>query len=97
MITLQDVKYAMIQHGNGDWFSRKNKRFFGDVSYKVLHGRATKKPYLVRSTFAWPDMFGGNKTLHYRINEIRDDNTIGSLLDQRFVDIESVKEWMKIN
>ena len=65
MVTLADVKRA-----NPIWFVAGNKRFIGDVSYKVLHGKATGRPFLVRATNAWTDMFGQPKKLHYRINPI---------------------------
>ncbi len=47
-ITLSDVKEAQPH-----WFTPENKRFFNDVSYKVLHGKASHKPFLVRATYAW--------------------------------------------
>jgi hypothetical protein len=90
MATLSDVRAAQPE-----WFSRKNKRFFGDVSYKLLHGKESHKPYLVRATYQWSDMFGQPKTLRYRVNEIREDLTIGSLLDQNFRDLDDVKDWLQ--
>ena len=85
---------AHIKAVQPEWFSRENKRFFNDVSYKVLHGKVSKRPYLVRSTYAWTDMFGKPKTLHWRINEIGPDLKIGRLIDQRFWDYDDVKEWL---
>ncbi len=90
MTTLTDLRAAQPE-----WFSRKNKRFFGDVSYKVLHGKVSRKPYLVRSTYQWSDMFGQPKTLRYRVNTIKDDLHIGPLLDRQFSDLEDVKDWLK--
>jgi len=92
-ITLADVKQAQPQ-----WFTRENKRFFNDVSYRVLHGKASHKPFLVRATYAWTDMFGGPKRLHYRINPLDPDTLhIQPLVDQEFKDLGEVKDWLKDN
>jgi hypothetical protein len=92
MTTLSDVKTA-----NPMWFDRGNKRYFGDVSYRVLHGKKSKKPFLVRSTYAWTDMFGGPKRLHWRITTLKDDLKIGRLIDEQFSDLEDVKYWLEDN
>jgi hypothetical protein len=89
MATLSDVRAVQRE-----WFSRKNKRFFGDISYKVLHGKATKRPYLVRSTFMWSDMFGQPKQVRWRVNELKEDLRIGPLVDDIFRDYDDVKEWL---
>ncbi len=88
---------AQVRAAQPNWFSRKNKRFFGDVSYKVLHGKVTRKPYLIRATNAWTDMFGQPTRLHYRINPLMDDLTIGHLIEQEFRGMEAVKEWLAQN
>jgi|HubBroStandDraft_6_1064221.scaffolds.fasta_scaffold318732_4 hypothetical protein len=90
MATLSEVR-AVQPH----WFSRKNKRFFNDVSYKVLHGKVSHRPYLVRATYQWSDMFDQPKTLRYRINTLKDDLSIGPLLNQQFRDLDHVKEWLE--
>ena len=89
------VTLAQVRAAQPEWFSRKNRRFFGDVSYKILHGKVTHKPYLVRATNAWTDMFGQPKRLHYRLNRLKDDLTIGTMLDQSFPSIEAVKYWLE--
>jgi len=88
-VTIQEVRAAQPE-----WFSRKNMRFFGDVSYKVLHS-SSHKPYLVRLTAMWSDMFGQPKTYRYRVNEIDSGAKIGKLLDQQFRDIEAVKRYLR--
>ena len=90
MTTLAEVRAAQPE-----WFSRKNRRYFGDVSYKVLHGKVSRKPYLVRATYQWSDMFGQPRILRYRVNPIKDDLDIGLLVDQQFRDLEQVKEWLQ--
>lgn len=93
MTTLAQVKSA-----NANWFAPGQKKFFGDVSYRVLHGKTTKKPYLVRSTNAWTDMFGQQKKLHWRVNPIHPDSLkIECLTDDVFDTIDDVKEWLKEN
>jgi len=91
MATLRQVKQAQPE-----WFSRDNKRFFGDVSYRVLHSKATGDPYLVRKTSAFTDMFGQSKRYHYRINPL-DSSTlkIQPLIDSEFGDLWAVKRWLK--
>ncbi len=105
-LTMSDLRSALPK-----WFSPENKRFFGDVSYKVLKGQS-KKLYLIRSTYAWSDMFGQPKTLHYRINPIEvktiddrpdaaiidsDHIKIGQLIDTTFNDMDEVKNWLNEN
>jgi len=90
MTTLAEVKAVQPE-----WFSRGNKRFFNDIAYNVLHGKTTKRPYLVRKTYAWTDMFGQPKRVHFRINPLKEDLKIDTLVDQEFRDIDAVKEWLK--
>jgi hypothetical protein len=90
------VKYSLddlkrIQPG---WFSPENKRFFNDVSYRVLHDKEGNS-YLVRSTYAWTDMFGQPKKLRWRINLITPEGKIGELVDRIFDSIDAVKTWLK--
>jgi hypothetical protein len=87
--TLSDVRAAQPE-----WFSRKNKRFFNDVSYKVLYGKVSHRPFLVRSTYQWSDMFGQTPRLRYRVNEIESNLEIGNLLDQEFVSLDEVKDFL---
>ncbi len=88
---------TQLKQHNPEWFSRKNKRFFNDVSYRLLHSKATGEPYLVRSTYAWTDMFGSPKKLHYRVNPIEDNFEIGLLIDNIFPSIYAVKDWLKVS
>lgn len=86
---------AQVRAAQPEWFSRKNKRFFGDVGYKVLHD-SKGQAYLVRSTYAWTDMFGQPRTLHYRVNKLDADLKIRSLVNQTFRDLEHVKQWLRM-
>ena len=89
-ITMSDVRNAQP-----NWFSRKNKRFFGDIQYWTLLG-ASGKPYLLRSTFMWSDMFGRPKTVCYRVSNINPETLqIDGLIDDIFRSREDAKEWIK--
>jgi hypothetical protein len=90
------ITMSQVRAAQPEWFSRKNKRFFGDVGYKVLTGKQSRKPYLVRSTFAWTDMFGQPRTLHYRVNTLDTETLhIGGLVDKNFRDMDSLREWLR--
>ena len=78
------------------WFSLANKRFFNDREYFVYYS-FSGQPYLVRSTYAWSDMFGQPKTLKYKINELADDWEIRPLVDEDFKDLEAVKFWLRLH
>lgn len=90
MATIRQVKERQP-----DWFSRGNRRMFGDVEYKVLHGKTTGDPYLVRKTSMWSDMFGKPKTFVWRVNSLDDSLKIGPLVETVFNDLWAVKRWMK--
>ena len=85
-----------IKSANEGWFSRSNKRFFSDVSYRAYYGKVTGRAYLVRSTYAWTDMFDQPRRLHYRVNKVNQDTLeIESLIDETFPDIFAVKHWLR--
>ncbi|KKN56439.1 hypothetical protein LCGC14_0572120 [marine sediment metagenome] len=87
-----------IRGANGEWFSQSNKRFFNDVSYRAYYGKATGKAYLARSTYAWTDMLGQPKRLHWRLNEINQNTLeIESLIDEEFSNIFTLKAWLRVH
>jgi hypothetical protein len=92
-------KYLMrdIRKAQPEWFSRENKRFFNDVEYAAFYGEATGNRYMVRSTYAWTDMFGSAKRLHYRINPIADDFKLLPLIGTEFATFADVQKWLKEN
>ena len=92
MISLNQVK-----HANKRWFAPDAVKFLGDVEYWILHSHS-KKAYLIRSTYAWSDMFSQAKRLHYRINAI-DQSTLKvlSLVDNIFDNIQDAKQWLREN
>ena len=93
--TISEVRAA---EGNRNWFDRKNKKFFNDVGYWTLKGKTSGKTYLVRSTYAWSDMFGNQKRLHYRLNELDQETLkVGHLIDWTFDTVCDVKQWLKNN
>jgi hypothetical protein len=89
---MREIKAAQPQ-----WFSRGNKRFFHDVQYAAYYGKATGNRYMVRSTYAWTDMFGNAPRLHYRINRIGENHEIQPLVDGEFKTWESVQQWLRLN
>lgn len=85
-----------IREANPDWFTRGNKAFFNDVSYRAYYGKKSGKAYLIRSTYAWSDMFGQPRRLQWRINDIDQDTLkILPVTDDTFNDIYEVKAWLR--
>lgn len=89
MITMSDVRAA-----NQKYFGRGEKRFFGDITYWLLTGKSGKK-YVLRSTYAWSDMFGQPRKIHYYINPVNPDLTIEHILPNYYNTRDEAKEWIK--
>lgn len=84
-----------IKKAQPKWFCAGNRRFFNDRSYYGVYGKKTGKAYLLRSTYAWTDMFGKPKTLHYRINDINQEtHEINNLVDETFKTLDEAKQWL---
>ena len=84
-ITIADVREA-----NPRWFSKENKRFFDDISYRILHDKGGTA-YLVRQTWGW-----GNMGKHWRVNQLNNNSyAIGVLLPDTFLTLNEVKTWLK--
>ncbi len=97
-LTKSEPLLRQIKEANSQWFSRSNKRFFNDVSYRAYYGKKTGQTYLVRSTYAWTDMFDRPRVLHYRINLINQNTLeIDNLIDETFENIFTVKAWLRDN
>ena len=77
------------------WFSKGAKRFSQDVYYKVRIGMKSKKPYLIRLTAGFSDMFTGKKRYHFRINEIEENGKIGELLDYQTTEKDLLNDYLK--
>jgi len=99
----QEAGYAMknwtlldIRHAQPSWFSKENKKFFNDRQY-WLKWSSAGIAFLLRSTYAWTDMFGQKPRLHYRLNIINDDKSIGTMLDTEFKTIAEVRQWLQLN
>ena len=88
MVTLNRVRRA-----NRQWFAPGNAGFFNDKEYRILHDKEGK-PYLVRSTTAWTDMFGQKPRLHCRINSLNADLSIGPLLDGEHTNWDAAQDWL---
>ena len=87
--TLNDVRKA-----NRMWFSDGAQRMSNDVEYRVDHDDEGK-PWLVRSTYAWTDMFGKKPRLHCRINPLSDELQIQPLVENEFADFDEAHEWLQ--
>ena len=82
-----------VVHANPRWFTNEQRVFFSDVHYWLRRKRGTL--YLERSTYAWSDMFGGPKRLHYRLNIIDPDTlAVGSLVGPEFATRDEVSSWL---
>jgi len=79
---------------NQNYFSRANKKYFQDISYRLLTSR-TKIKYLVTHTCKWSDMFGDPKKPCYVLKPISIDGKIGSLIDLEFKTLQQVKDYLK--
>jgi hypothetical protein len=88
MVTMSELRAA-----HGDWFTRANKRFFGDRQYKIINYRG--KAWLAQEASGWSDMGGGSKSYHWRLRPIAPDLTMGQVVDKKFIDFEDCKEWVK--
>jgi hypothetical protein len=98
MIKELESKMGSVERANGKWFSVENMRFFGDVWYKTYRGEVSRKLYLVRATNAWTDMFGKDKTLHYRINNVNQDTLkIEHLIEQTSDTVSEYETWLEEN
>ena len=91
MTTIQEVRRA-----NQTWFGDGNEKFFGDISYQILHSGAGK-PFLVRLTYMWSDMFGGKRKSCWRLNPLDDVLKIKPLVDDVFPDLSAVEDWLEEN
>lgn len=102
MKTLENITLQEIINKQPEWFNKGNRKFFGDRSYWLRYSNKGNR-YLVRSTYAWTDMFGSKKTLYYCINNINNDLTISGFVEDsnflhiRFENMEDVNKWLKEN
>ena len=87
--TIQDLKRV-----NNGYFSKENKAFFNDISYKLLTHKITKVKYLVTHTFKFSDMFDGIRKASYVIKPITEKGEISTnSLD--FNTLTEVKNYLK--
>jgi len=90
------VNLAQVKGANRRWFADGNPAFFGDTEYK-LHSRKGRV-FLLRTTSMWSDMFGREKKMFVKINEV-DSVTlkIGRLIDEDFTTYEEARKWIREN
>ena len=87
---MERITIADLRASNLRYFSKDNKRVFGDVDYRILHDKQ-RQPYLVRSSYAFSDMFGNERTLGWYVNPISPTLEIMPGLDQVFATLDQVK------
>lgn len=94
--TIQDLK--RVNNGSinaiSSYFSKENKKFFNDISYKLLTHKITKVKYLITHTYKFSDMFDNIKKDSYVIKPISENGKISNdSLD--FDTLEEVKNYLK--
>jgi hypothetical protein len=87
--TFQELKEV-----NQSYFTPENKRFFNDITYKVLTGRKSKTRFLIQHTYQWSDMFDGIKKAVFVVKPI---TTEGKILPtvETLKELNQVKQYMK--
>lgn len=89
--TLQQLKQV-----NPSWFTPENKKFFGDINYKLLTGSKSKNKFLIQRTNKFSDMFTGIKKAVYVIKPITIDGKILPSITT-VETLKKVKQYLKIN
>jgi len=86
------VSIADVRQANPMWFDKRTVRFMGDINHRILHDKQ-RQPYLVRLTYAWTDMFGGERIAHWVINPIGANlEILPTHLLERFATLADVKK-----
>jgi hypothetical protein len=87
--TIQSLKRV-----NKSYFTPENKRFFNDISYKVLTGGKSKTKFLIQHTYQWSDMFDGIKKAVFVVKPI---TTEGKILPtvETLKELNQVKQYME--
>ena len=89
------LRISEVRQANPTWFSLKNKRFFGDIEYRILHSR-DGEPYLTRKSYMFSDMFGGQRKAVWILNQINTDLTIGNRYGDVFLTLDDAKHWLHV-
>ena len=94
--TIQDLKN--LNNGSinarSNYFNKENKRFFNDISYKLLTHKITKVKYLVTHTYKFSNMLDGIRKDSYIIKPIKQNGFITSN-SLEFDTLEDVKNYLK--
>jgi hypothetical protein len=85
------LKIARLRAAHQNYFSKENIRCFDDLEYRILHDKQ-HQPYLVRLTYGWSDMFGGDRIAHWKINPIGPNLELLSLDARSFRTLADVKK-----
>ena len=83
-----------LKETNKNYFTPENKRFFNDISYKVLMGVKSKTRFLIQHTYQFSDMFDGIKKDVFVIKPITTDGKILSSVET-LKELSQVKQYLK--
>ena len=86
--------FTKLKEVNPTYFTPENKRFFNDISYKVLMGVKSKTRFLIQHTYQFSDMFDGIKKDVFVIKPI---TTNGKILPsvETLKELSQVKQYLK--
>ncbi len=87
--TFQELKEV-----NQSYFTPENKRFFNDITYKVLMGGKSKTRFLILHTYQFSDMFGEEKKAVFVVKPITTDGKILPTVET-LKELNQVKQYMK--
>jgi len=83
-----------LKRKNLKWFTPKNKKLFGDITYYLYFSKTTNKPYLINKTYMWSDVFSNTKKINYRIHKIDSELKINGLFDEIFKSLRDTKNFI---
>ena len=91
------MNMKQLREKNKKWFSPENKRFFGDINYKVLQSKKSKTSYLIQHTYKWSDRytwFSNEKKAVYVVKPVTNKGDILECVAE-FKELSEVKNFLK--
>jgi len=88
------MNMKQLREKHKSYFSPENKKFFGDINYRVLQSEKSKTSYLIQHTYQWSDMFGHDKKAVYVVKPVTNK---GDILESvaEFKELSEVKNFLK--
>lgn len=93
---VERIALQKIIDANPVWFSRSNKRFFGDRKYLARYGGITGALYLCQETAMW-NWSGGRRQYVWWIHLINDNYEVGQRLDIMLEGKVALNQWLRVN